>query len=379
MKLSVLCLMLCLVCALAAAEGSWSQINVQLDRPENWTRVVKDPSAFALGGDTAYEGDPSLSIRSWGTYPSMDGSTVCVPMAMEFAREWLNLSESDLSGFVSFSTTPVAYDRLTNHLPNPMVAIQSQNVMMEDTRPIDLVLGTAPNQDEREALRSAGRKTVMVPVCYDAFIFMVNKENPVNSLTTDQIRDIYSAVERYEYDVPGISGHIESPTRIREYDAYETDYSFEPYISSWAEVGGEDCVISAYQRPHGSGSQTAMEELVMGDRPIVTAEENFIAKGMGDAVDRIGRNGIFKDRGEAIGYSYLYYVTSLYLNDNIKVIAVNGIEPTTENLRNGTYPYTVCYYAVYEEGNETAGRFADWMTSDEGQACIAQAGYVSLR
>ena len=376
MKQFVLCLMLCLFCALACAEGSWSQINVQLDRPDNWKRIVADPSAFALGGDTAYEGDPSLSIRSWGTYPSMDGSTVCVPMAMEFAREWLDLGESDLTGFVSFSTTPVAYERLTKNAPNPMVAIQSRNVMMDDTKPIDLVLGTAPNQDERKALQGAGKKTVMVPVCYDAFIFMVNKANPVESLTTEQIRDIYSGTELYEYEVPGVEQMIESPTEIMEYKEYLYDYTFKPYISDWEEVGRESGEIVACQRPHGSGSQTAMEELVMGDRPLLTVNGNYIYGGMGEIVSRVGS---FTEGYDAIGYSYLYYVNALYRDDNIKVIAVNGIEPTTENLRNGTYPYTVCYYAVYEEGNETARRFVDWMTSDEGQACIAQAGYVSLR
>ena len=34
---------------------------------------------------------------------------------------------------------------------------------------------------------------------------------------------------------------------------------------------------------------------------------------------------------------------------------------------------------VYAEGNETAAAFADWLISDEGQACIAQAGYVPLK
>ncbi|MBQ7487736.1 MAG: substrate-binding domain-containing protein, partial [Clostridia bacterium] len=255
-KWFVMCLMLCLVSSISLAEGSWSQINVSLDRPDGWSRIVTDSSAFALGDDVPYEADPALSIRSWGTYPSIDGSTVCVPMAMEFAREWLNLSESDLSGFVSFSTTPTAYERLINNTPNPMVTILSQNVMMDDTRPIDIVLGTAPNQDERDALERAGKKTVMVPVCYDAFIFMLNKANPVNSLSAEQIRDMYSGTMSYEYDVPGMEQMLVSDTEIEAYAEYLYDTEGKPYISNWKDVGGADAQIHAYQRPHGSGSQT---------------------------------------------------------------------------------------------------------------------------
>ena len=63
----------------------------------------------------------------------------------------------------------------------------------------------------------------------------------------------------------------------------------------------------------------------------------------------------------AIGYSYLYYVDSLYKSGSLKVLSVDGIPPTAENLRGGAYPYTVYYYAVYAEGNETAARFAEFI------------------
>ena len=346
---------ICVICLMllssALAESSWSQINQTVEKQENWKQIVTDTSDFELGEAVPYEPGSELKIGKWGTYPSIDGSTVCVPMAMEFARQWLGLGEEDLEGFVNFSTTPNAYDRLTEGKGNPQVTIVSRNLMMEDTHPIDLVLGTAPNADERNAAKAAGMNLVMVPVCYDAFIFMVNGDNPVNSLTAEQIRGIYTGT-------------------------YDEVNGVEPVIDDWAEVGGISGEIQAFQRPHGSGSQTAMEELVMKDTPLITAEENMISGGMSDAVQRIGG---YNNGSDAIGYSYLYYVSSLYVEENIKVLAIDGIEPSAKNLRSGAYPYTVCYYAVYEDGNETAARFADWMTSDEGQACIAQAGYISLR
>ena len=321
--------------------GSWSQINQSLARPEGWQRIVTDPSAFQLG-EASPLGNTGVSIRAWGTYPSMDGSTVCVPLAMELGRQWLDLPEEDLNGFVNFSTTPYAYDRLTRGLPNPMVTIASRGIMMDDTHPVELVLGTGPNADEKKAAGDAGVELVMTPVCYDAFVFLVNSENPVESLTADQIRGIYTGA-----------------------------------IARWEQVGGlKDALIAAFQRPHGSGSQTAMEELVMDGYQLNAAESNYISEGMSDLIAQIGN---YDNSRNAIGYSYLYYVDSLYKSGSIKVLAVDGVSPTPENLQSGAYPFTVYYYAVYARGNENAERFVNWLVSDEGQACVAQAGYVPLR
>ncbi len=341
----ILCILTVLALGLGTAgaeSGSWSQINQSLARGENWERIVSDPSAFQLGNAVPLEGFDGLYIASWGTYPSIDGSTVCVPMAMEWARQWLDLAEEDLNGFVSFSTTPNAYARLTRGEANPAVTIASRGIMMDDTHPIDLVVGTGPNADERRAAEEAGLELVMVPVCCDAFVFLVNSGNPVTGLTADQIRSIYSGT-----------------------------------IHLWSEVGGpEGMTIDAYQRPHGSGSQTAMEELVMKGFQLVSAESNYISDGMSDLIRQVGS---YDNAPSALGYSYLYYVTGLYRSGSVKVLSVDGIAPTDENLQSGAYPFTVNYYAVYVKGNETAAAFADWLISEEGQRCIAQAGYVPLR
>ncbi len=347
MKLRILCVItavvLCVCPLFAGAESSsWSQINQSLERGENWTRYVEDTSAFRLGDAIPLEGSEGLFVGQWDTYPSIDGSTVCVPMAMEWARQWLDLPEEDLNGFVNFSTTPYAYDRLAQGKPNPMVTIVSKGIMMDDTHPIDLVIGTGPNADERQAAEDAGVKLVMTPICCDAFVFLVNSDNPVDSLTVDQIRGIYGGA-----------------------------------IKLWSDVGGpEGLTIEAYQRPHGSGSQTAMEELVMDGFNLVAAESNYISTGMDDLIRQVGNYTNFPT---ALGYSYLYYVNGLYRSGSVKVLAVDGIEPTDENLQSGAYPFTVNYYAVYAEGNDNAAAFVDWLISDEGQACIAQAGYVPLR
>ena len=336
------CMMIVFPCLAEEAEqtGSWSQINQAVSRGENWQRSASG-SAFSLGEASPLAGSDGLFIASYGTYPSMDGSTVCVPMAMELARQWLDLPEEDMNGFVNFSTTPYAYDRLIQGKANPLSTVKSRGIMMDDAHPIDLVLATYPNADERQAAADAGVELVYVPFCYDAFIFMVNDKNPVDSLTVRQIQEIYTG----------------------------------KYLS-WASLGGANQRLDAYQRPHGSGSQTAMEEMVMTGLEIAEAEDNYISDGMADAIRQVGN---YDNGPSAIGYSYLYYVNELVESGGIKVLAIDGIAPTDENLQSGAYPFTVNYFAVYRKGDENTEAFVNWLVSDAGQQAVRQAGYVPLK
>ena len=323
-----------------ASTGSWSQINQAVGKGENWQQVGTD-DRFHLGETKPLAGYDSLYIMSWGTWPSMDGSTVCVPMAMERARQWLDLPEEDMNGFVNFSTTPYAYDRLTKGSANPLVTVKSRGVMMDDTHPIDLVLATYPNADERQAAADAGVELVYVPFCCDAFVFMVNELNPVDSLTVQQIQEIYTGKHK-----------------------------------TWADFGGQSQRLDAYQRPHGSGSQTAMEEMVMKGLKMSRVNENYISDGMADAIRQVGN---YDNGPSAIGYSYLYYVNELVESGGIKVLAIDGIAPTDENLQSGAYPFTVNYFAVYRKGDENTEAFVNWLVSDAGQQAVRQAGYVPLK
>ncbi len=88
--------------------------------------------------------------------------------------------------------------------------------------------------------------------------------------------------------------------------------------------------------------------------------------------------GDYNNSSQALGYSFLYHLNNLYVNENIKVLAVDGIHPSTENLQNGSYPLTAHYYAVYLKGDEEAEAFVSWLLSKEGQQCVAQAGYLPM-
>ena len=208
---------------------------------------------------------------------------------------------------------------------------------------VDIVIATEPSDEELALADNWGITLIKEPVCYDAFVFITHKDNPVDSLTVEQIKKIYTGE-----------------------------------ITNWKDVGGKNEKIRAFQREKNSGSQTAMENLVMGGADMIDPIEVKVIEGMGMLVDAVAE---YENETASLGYTYRYYIDTLYKNDSIKTIAVDGISPTDENIRNESYPFTTNYYGVIRKGDEekTGGKFLKWILSDEGQKCVAQAGYIALR
>ena len=209
---------------------------------------------------------------------------------------------------------------------------------------------TYPSEEEFELARNAGIELEIIPVVNEGFVFFVNENNPVKSLTTEQIRKIYSGK-----------------------------------IKNWKELGGNDNEIIPYQRELNSGSQSGMLKLVMKDTPIMEARKENIIEGMQAIVNLVSDY----DNGEnSIGYSYYYYATTMYddidssVTDRIRFVAVDGVEPSAKTIQDGTYPIRTAYYIVInkaEKENSDVRKLVNTMLSDWGQDVAEEAGYVSIK
>ena len=188
----------------------------------------------------------------------------------------------------------------------------------------DIIICAQPSDEQLAYAAENGVELEMVPIGTDAFVFIVNANNPVSDITTEQIRGIYSG-----------------------------------QITNWSELGGNDTPIAAMHRNEGSGSQTALEKL-MGDMPIVPDYTTLL--------------------GSPIGFSFRYYVTGMLAEGGVKILNVDGVEPTIENISNGTYPLGGGFYAIYRKGetNENVYKAVDFMCSPEGQKIVEESGYVPL-
>ncbi len=189
----------------------------------------------------------------------------------------------------------------------------------------DVLFCAAPSAAQKEYAAEKGVELVYVPVGLEGFVFFVNEKNPVENLTTEQIRKIYAC----EY-------------------------------TNWKEVGGPDRIINPVSRLEGSGSQTAFEAF-MGDY-------------------EIGVKSPLSITGSSIGFSFRYYMDGIVGNSAVKMLSLNGVYPSAENIQNKTYPIVAQFYAIYRADNTNGNipLLIDWLLSNEGQSLIEQSGYVRI-
>jgi phosphate transport system substrate-binding protein len=208
----------------------------------------------------------------------------------------------------------------------------------------DLIFVTSPSQSELDSAQIANVTMEIVPIISEAFVFLVNKDNPVNSLTLEQVQKIYTGE-----------------------------------ITNWKEVGGNDGPIRAMQRPVNSGSQTGFLNLVMKDLTLMYPPVEWVAADMGDLIDMVAH---YDNQPDAIGYSYYYYVTDMIGNPDVKLLKINGIAPTSTTISDSTYPIHTNYYAVFrsdEAKDSDVRKIVEYLLAAEGQELVEAAGYVKLK
>ena len=99
---------------------------------------------------------------------------------------------------------------------------------------------------------------------------------------------------------------------------------------------------------------------------------------MGQLIDQVSS---YNNAPNALGYSVFYYATQMYRNENIRVLAVDGMVPSAQTITDGTYPLCTNYYAVLRKDTgpeDPARELVAWLLSVEGQRLAAETGYVPM-
>ena len=257
-------------------------------------------------------------------FPRIDGSTSLIPLEAGVRAAIFGKSFDEAQKDVVHSTTWGSF----------------KNLLSGDA---DIIFSTPISAEQQKMADEAGVKLEQVPVVKEAFVFVVNAKNPVDALTRQQIKDIYSGK-----------------------------------ITNWKQVGGSDEPIIAYQRNTDSGSQNYMIDF-MGETPLMEAPTELRPGSMGGLMDVIAPND---GSLGSIGYSVYAYAADMYgTGDNIKFIKVDGAAPTKETIISGEYPLSSYNYAIFRADEPEEGavrRLAEWMTSYDGQLAAAKAGYATV-
>ena len=257
-------------------------------------------------------------------FPRIDGSTSLIPLEAGVRAAIFGKSFDEAQKDVVHSTTWGSFKNLLEGKA-------------------DLIFSTPISAEQQKMADEAGIKLEQVPVVKEAFVFAVNAKNPVDALSQQQIKDIYSGK-----------------------------------ITNWKQVGGSDEPIIAYQRNTDSGSQNYMIDF-MGETPLMDAPTELRPGSMSGLMDVIAPND---GAMGSIGYSVYAYAADMYgTGDNIKFIKVDGVAPTKETIISGEYPLSSYNYAIFRADEPEEGavrRLAEWMTSYDGQLAAAKAGYATV-
>ncbi|MDL2211378.1 phosphate ABC transporter substrate-binding protein [Erysipelotrichaceae bacterium OttesenSCG-928-M19] len=170
-------------------------------------------------------------------------------------------------------------------------------------------------------------------IAIDAIAVIVNKDSAITNLTKEQLHDIYAGK-----------------------------------ITNYSQIGGKDLPIELTTRETGSGTRDAFEEtmsLLNEDKSSKVSSKAIVANSTGAVIENV------KQKEGAIGYISLGSV-----DESIKVLSLNGIEPSEENVKANKYLLTRNFNLVTKEINEDTKAFLEFISSSEGQKVITDEGYI---
>ncbi|MDR1316911.1 MAG: substrate-binding domain-containing protein [Spirochaetales bacterium] len=279
--------------------------------------------------------DEEAALKLEDGFPYLDGATALYPVYSAFANAVYPPLERSGNGY--YPDENGAYTIPSYIMCSKTAAAYTRLIKGE----ADIIFCTEPSKEQLAVAKEKGITFNLTAIGKEAFVFFVHKDNPVNNLTRSQIRSIYSGE-----------------------------------ITNWQNAGGGDEDIIAYQRPGNSGSQTTLE-LIMGSEELSEPIKENMIQSMGGIIQEVAS---YRNRTNAVGYSFLFYATGMVKNKGIKLLSVDGISPSRETIRSNEYPFTQTFYAI-TAGNETPNvrAFIEWIVSEQGQYIIEKTWYTGIK
>lgn len=174
---------------------------------------------------------------------------------------------------------------------------------------------------------------ISYPFAIDGVAVAVNPANPVKSLTSAQVQDIFSGK-----------------------------------ITNWKEVGGKDAPIDLYTREDGSGTREVFVDILLKKGAIL---QNAVVVNSNGSM----KTSIAKD-ANSIGYVGIGHV-----DKSVQAVNIDGVEPTQENAASGKYKVTrLLYMNTKGTPDKLTDTFIKYITdSSDGKKFIEKAGYIPLK
>jgi phosphate transport system substrate-binding protein len=191
--------------------------------------------------------------------------------------------------------------------------------------------------EDNETLRTVPeeRRVQLIPVAWDALVVIVHKDNPVDSVTLDQVRDIYTGK-----------------------------------IANWKQLGGKNAPVELYVRKGKiSGVGRTLRELVFHNY-----DQEFVAKHVVEESATLEKDMVTNPNGIGItGVS-----SARKIKDIAKILKLDGKEPSYENIKSGAYLlYRPLYMVTHLQSvNPEVNKFLKFVLGPDGQEVMRRVGAV---
>ncbi len=203
----------------------------------------------------------------------------------------------------------------------------------------DICLSSRPmKKSEKEKLKQRFNTLgVEIKAAKDGLAVYLWEKNPVNELSIQQLKDIYTGK-----------------------------------ITNWKQVGGPDTKIIVYGRENSSGTYVYFKDNVLDGEDFAPSVQTL--PGTGGVV-----NAVSKDK-YGIGYGGAAYAKGIKLLKVKKDANSTAYEPTEENVKSGDYPISRYLY-MYTRSRPSGAmkEYIDWILSKEGQEIVTKVGYFPVR
>lgn len=298
--------------------------------------------------ETKFIGIEDISIEN---YPKMDGATAtralnnmiaCKLLGVDYLwSESIGGGERNVLSAYDYWGTWEEYSAFRDFLKERIPTSQTHGAFMNliDGNADIILVSSKPSPDEKAYADQTGVALIQTPVALDAFVFIVNEANSVKSLTTEQIRRIYTK-----------------------------------QITNWSEVGGRNSEMAVFTRPRNSGSEETLRKVVMNGLEPADFPESAQVQGMGAVFSEI------QGSEDGICYTFNNYKEMIaQIPEGIaSKIAVDGVFPNKTTIGNRTYPFTTEVYAVIRSDlnrNSMAYKLYEWLQTKSAKNVFEECGF----
>ncbi len=176
-----------------------------------------------------------------------------------------------------------------------------------------------------------------------------------------------SNLKIFKWAVDGVGVVINPQNPVTGLKKVQLQEIFAGKIDNWKDCGGPNKMINVYTRDKASGTRAVFWKKALG-KGTITAKANFAVS-----------NGAMKSAIANDPYG-IGYVSVGHMDESVKPVALDGVVPTLDTVKKGTYKIARGLYSNTKgEPTGLTRLFIDYLFSPEGQQIAAQKGFIPVK